>query len=300
MQLYPPSPEQYQTPANSRLWFITGAGKGLGAALAKQVILSGDHIVALVRNHQDALKIQGLNQNKKNQGAAYALIGDVTNENGLKDAIASLEANNFNIDVLVNNAGYGLLGAAEEISSTELRDIFDVNVFGAFHCIKAVLPYMRTRRKGHIINITSISGMAPWAGTTAYTASKFALEGLGQTLREELVDLSVHVTNVAPGALRTQFGASSLKIAAQKIDDYSGAAHEPQRAYEANGGQETGDPAKAACAIIKITKVPNPPMHLLLGQDALKYLNAEHIRISNEIDKYKDLSLSIAFDKDEI
>ncbi|MEM8934828.1 MAG: SDR family NAD(P)-dependent oxidoreductase [Pseudomonadota bacterium] len=277
-----------------RRWFITGAGKGLGAALSEEVVRRGDDLIGLVRTPEDAANIEALNS--LNGGAATAHMGDVTDSAGMRQAIDALERSGSQVDILVNNAGYGLLGAAEEVSETELRALFDVNVFGAFNAMHAVLPHMRARREGHIINITSVSGLAPWAGTTAYTASKYALEGIGQTLQGEVAELGIHVTNVAPGALRTKFGTSSLRTAERTIEDYSGAAHEPRRGYAATGGKEAGDPGRAATAIFNVTREPVPPLHLLLGADALKYYELEQARINGEIDQYRDVSLSIAFD----
>ena len=277
----------------TRTWFVTGAGKGLGAALVRQIISRGDHVVALVRSQSDAQTINALD--KDAAGTALAVIGDVTDEKRVFDIVEELEANGQQIDIAVNNAGYGLLGATEEISSDELRAVFDVNVFGAFHVIKAVIPHMRKRRAGHIINVTSISGFAPWAGTSAYTASKYAIEGLGQTLHEEVKELGVNVTNIAPGALRTAFGTSSLRESEQLIEDYAATAHAPRESYRESGGKENGDPVKAADAIIDITRLANPPLHLFLGEDALKYLSFGHERIHREAEEYRDVTLSIAY-----
>ena len=284
---------EQKTEGAPRTWFVTGVSKGLGAALAKQIVGAGDQVIGLVRTPADAGTLEQLD--RSGEGRARAVIGDVTDEARVLEIVGALDAEGLQIDVAVNNAGYGLIGATEEISSDELRAQFDVNFFGAFNVIKAVIPQMRQRRAGRVINITSISGCAPWAGTSAYTASKFALEGLCQTLHDEVKGLGVHVTNVAPGALRTAFGTSSLNTSKVLIEDYAETAHSPREAYKATGGKEAGDPVKAADAILEISRLPDPPMHLFLGADALKYLSLEQQRLSREVEQYKDLSLSIAF-----
>ena len=279
--------------ALARNWVVTGTSSGLGASLAAEIVRRGDTLFGLVRNTADAEKIEALG--RKGPGTAHAVIGDVTDETHMAQKIGALEENGYAIDVAVNNAGYGLLGTTEEVSDAEIRALFDVNVFGALNVIRAVLPGMRARRGGHIINITSVSGHAAWAGTSAYTASKFALEGLGQTLHQETAELGINVTNVAPGALRTRFGLGSLKTAERSIDDYDGAGHMPRQRYSETAGKEDGDPDRAANAIYEITREANPPMHLLLGADAVKYLEAEQSRLNREVSQFMDLTLSIAF-----
>ncbi|MEM6912830.1 MAG: oxidoreductase [Pseudomonadota bacterium] len=281
-----PSPNDMAI-AERKTWLVTGAGRGLGAALAREVIAQEDRLYAVVRSRQDAAWIKTLGDD------AHALIADVTDEAAITGGVRQIEEQHGAIDVVVNNAGYGLVGAIEEVSLSQLRALFDVNFYAAVNVIQAVLPRMRQRRAGHIINITSVSGLAPWAGTGAYTASKFALEGLGQTLHEELSELSIHVTNVAPGGLRTAFGGPSLQTADKVIEDYAGAAHLPKKVYQETAGQEPNDPALAAQAICQIAALQDPPRHLLLGADALGYYDDAQARIKDDIDRYKELTLSV-------
>jgi len=272
-----------------RNWFVTGAGRGLGAALAQEIINSGDRLFALVRSQKDSEAIKALGPD------AHAFIGDVTDEALIADIVRTIEQNHQGLHIVVNNAGYGLVGAVEEVSLAELRALFEVNFFAAFNVIQAALPGMRARRAGHIINITSVSGLAPWAGTGAYTSSKYALEGLGQTLHEELLELNIHVTNVAPGGLRTSFGGASLRAAERTIDDYDGAAHLPKKVYAETSGKEPSDPRLAAQMICRIAALDAPPRHLLLGADALKYYREADARVKDDIQAYEDLTLGVAY-----
>jgi NAD(P)-dependent dehydrogenase (short-subunit alcohol dehydrogenase family) len=211
-----------------------------------------------------------------------------------KAGVAEVEAAGA-IDILVNNAGYGLVGAVEEASLDEVRAQFETNVIGPLAMLKAVLPAMRARRAGRIINVTSVSGLAVWAGTGVYCASKWALEGLTQTLAAEVAELGIKVTNVAPGGLRTSFSTGSKAIVASKIADYDGLARDAERIMADHAGSEPGDPAKAAQAILTIADEAAPPLHLLLGEDALKYAGYAAAGLAADIDAWKDLTLSIGF-----
>jgi len=167
-------------------WLITGVSSGLGRALAEEVLAAGDTVYGTVRTDRDLVAFEALHA-----GRATGLILDLSDSENIPGVIHNAEQASGGLDVLVNNAGYGLIGAVEEISIEELRALFEVNFFGAFSCIRAALPAFRGRRSGHIINITSVSGLAPWAGTAAYGSSKYALEGLGQTLAQEMAEFGV-------------------------------------------------------------------------------------------------------------
>ncbi|MEM1102906.1 MAG: SDR family NAD(P)-dependent oxidoreductase [Pseudomonadota bacterium] len=271
-----------------RTWFVTGAGGGLGFHIICEAAARGEKVYGLVRSEKHAEKLAA------QPGDIRPLLGDVTRADQITAHVSSIEAETAGVDVAVNNAGYGLIGAIEEVSTEELRAQLEVNLFGAFHVLKAVLPGMRARRAGRILNVTSVSGHAAWGGTGAYTTSKFALEGLGQTLQAEVAELGIKVTNVAPGGLRTAFGAASLRKAAQTIDDYDGAGHAPSRVYAATSGQEPSDPALAARAIFEISRSREPPMHLLLGADALKYLDAAQDQLAQDLETHKALTLGVA------
>jgi len=260
---------------------------GLGREIALAAIARGDTVFGTVRKPADADAFELL--------GGHALVLDVTDEASVKAGVAEAEKAGA-IDVLVNNAGYGLVGAVEETSLDELRAQFETNVVGPLALLKAVLPAMRARRAGRIINVTSVSGLAVWAGTGVYCASKWALEGLTQTLAAEVAELGIKVTNVAPGGLRTSFSTGSKAIVSTKIADYDGLARDAERIMADHAGHEPGDPAKAAQAVLRIADEEAPPLHLLLGEDALKYAGYAAAGLQADIDAWKDLTLSIGFE----
>ena len=277
------------TNANSRTWWITGVSSGFGKSIAEAALSRGDLVVGTVRKETDRTNFEALAP-----GQAFGFILDVTDDAAIKRTAALIEKETGGIDILVNNAGYGLVGAIEEATQSEIRAQFDVNVFGAIAVIQSILPFMRTRRAGHIINITSVSGIAPWMGTGIYGASKFALECIGQTLAEEVKPLGIRVTNVAPGGLRTDFATRSLTTVKTEIADYETTAHFARKILTENGGHENGDPAKAARAVLAIADMEEPPMHLLLGADALHYAGRTIGAFQMELADWAPLSASIA------
>ncbi|MDI7773897.1 oxidoreductase [Asticcacaulis sp. EMRT-3] len=273
-------------------WLITGVSSGLGRALAETLLAQGHHVAGTVRQAEALKAFEALAP-----GRAMGLMADVTDVASVKAAVAAAETAFGQLDVVVNNAGYGLICAIEEATPEEFRAVFEVNVFGAVNVIQAVLPTMRARRAGCIINITSVSGYRPWAGSGFYGATKYAMEGLGRTLAEEVRELGIRVINVAPGGFRTHFSKGSLTTARTKIADYDGAGHAAERILRDHAGHEGGDPKKAAQAIITIASAPNPPLGLLLGADALGYAEAELADKRAEMDAWKDLILSTAIDE---
>ncbi|UAL09128.1 oxidoreductase [Caulobacter segnis] len=274
----------------TKTWIITGVSGGLGREIARAALARGDVVVGTVRKPQAVAAFEALAP-----GRAYGVVMDVTDTTAVTAAVAKAEAVTGTIDVLVNNAGYGLVGAVEEASLDEVRAQFETNVFGPLAVLKAALPAMRARRAGRIINITSVSGLAVWAGTGVYCASKWALEGLTQTLAQEVAELGIKVVNVAPGGLRTDFAQGSKTIVAEKFADYDGLARDAERIMADHAGHEPGDPTKAAQAILTIADAENPPLHLLLGEDALKYAGYAAQGLAADIDAWKALSLSIGF-----
>ena len=275
----------------TKTWMITGVSGGLGREIARAALERGDIVVGTVRKPEAVAALEALAPSR-----AHGVVMDVTDTAAVAAAVAKAEGVTGTIDVLVNNAGYGLVGAVEEASLDEVRAQFEVNVFGPLAVLKAVLPAMRARRAGRIINITSVSGLAVWAGTGVYCASKWALEGLTQTLAQEVAELGIRVVNVAPGGLRTDFATGSKVIVADKLSDYDGLARDAERIMADHAGQEPGDPAKAARAILIIADAEAPPMHLLLGEDALKYAGYAAQGLAADIDAWKTLSLSTGFD----
>lgn len=274
----------------TKTWMITGVSGGLGREIARAALDRGDVVVGTVRKPEAVAAFEALAP-----GRAHGVVVDVTDEAAVKAAVAKAEGVTGAIDILVNNAGYGLVGAVEEASLDEVRAQFEANVFGPLAVLKAALPAMRARRAGRIINITSVSGLAVWAGTGVYCASKWALEGLTQTLAQEVAELGIKVVNVAPGGLRTGFAAGSKAIVAEKLADYDGLARDAERIMAEHAGHEPGDPAKAAQAILTIADIEDPPTHLLLGEDALKYAGYAAQALAADIDAWRALSLSIGF-----
>jgi NAD(P)-dependent dehydrogenase (short-subunit alcohol dehydrogenase family) len=273
-------------------WLITGVGSGLGKALAAAALGRGDAVAGTVRRETDRAAFE-----RAAAGRAHAFILDLADGGAaIGAAVRAAEAALGRIDVLVNNAGYGLTGAVEETSLAEIRALFEVNVFAPLALIQATLPAMRARRSGRIINVSSVSGVAVWAGTGIYCAGKWALEGAALTLADEVEELGIKVTNVEPGAMRTDYAGRSLRAAERTIDDYAGAAHAAGRILAEHAGHEPGDPAKVAAAILAVADAEQPPRQLLLGADALQYATAHSVRVQAERREWSSVSASVGFD----
>lgn len=273
-------------------WLITGAGAGLGRALMDAALARGDKVVGTVRNDAAASELERLAP-----GRSFAFIVDMADEARVRAVVEAAEQTLGGIDVLVNNAGYGLVGAVEEASLAEVRAQFEVNVFGPIAAIQAALPHMRRRKAGHVVNITSVSGLAAWAGTGIYCGSKHALEGVGRTLAQEVAPLGIKVTNVEPGGMRTDYAGRSMRVTEAKIADYDQTAHNAERILGGHAGQEGGDPAKVAAAILKIVDDENPPVQLLLGADAVHYATQSWAAFQEEFGRWAALSLSTGYDE---
>lgn len=248
-----------------KTWFITGASRGFGLQITKAVLATGDNVVATVRSRAERLTTQ-LDQPDN----LLVVTLDVTNEAQIATAVAEA-ANRFHtIDVLVNNAGYGLLSAVEEATNEEVKQNYEVNVFGLLNVTRAVLPLMRRQRSGHIINISSVGGLGAYAGWGLYGSTKFAVEGITEALAIELAPLGIHATVVAPGFFRTDFlDQSSLIRSAQVIDDYADTVGNMRSFATDVNHKQPGDPKKLAQAFVKLAAAPNPPVHLPLGNDTL-------------------------------
>lgn len=270
-------------------WFITGVSTGLGRALAEAVLARGDIVVGTTRSLKSAQAFEALMPDR-----AHGVVMDVTDAAAVRAALERAEAVTGGLDVVVNNAGRGLTGAIEETSLEQARALFEVNLFGPMAVIQAALPYMRARRAGHIVNVTSVSGLAAWAGTALYGATKFALECLGRTLAQEVKPLGIRVTNIAPGGLRTAFSGEALEDAVHHIADYAETAHQARPTLVGHHGQEPSDPALAAQAIIAAVAAAEPPLLLLLGADALHYAEDEFAALAGDIERWKPTTLSVA------
>jgi len=244
-------------------WLITGASKGLGLSLTRQLLDAGYQVAATSRN-KNAL-IDAVGAGYKN---FLPLQVDLANEKEVKHAIDEMVNNFGRIDVLINNAGYGIGGSIEELSDKETRDSFDINVFGTINTIRYVLPHMRAQQDGHIINISSIAGITGNTGWAVYASTKFALVGLSEVLAQDVASFGIKVTVVAPGAFRTSFlSQDSLSLTANPIEAYE-EVRASHKKYLSMDGAQAGDPEKAASAMIKTALSANPPLHLLLGSDA--------------------------------
>lgn len=268
-------------------WLITGCSTGLGRALAASVIAAGHDVVVTAR---DVGKIEDLAATAPERVLALAL--DVTRPEQVGGAVAQAERRFGGVDVLVNNAGYGYRAAVEEGDDADVRTLFETHFFGTVAMIKAVLPGMRARRSGAIVNISSIGAQITPVGSGYYSAAKCAIEGLSGSLHGELAPLGISVTIVEPGAFRTDFAGRSLTQAANPIDDYAETAGKRRKEHDTLHGTQTGDPAKAATAIITAVQQPQPPGFLLLGSDALVGYRQKAQARTEEVDRWEKLSAS--------
>ncbi|MES2487074.1 MAG: SDR family NAD(P)-dependent oxidoreductase [Bacteroidota bacterium] len=271
----------------TKTWFITGASKGLGLALVKQLLGAGQKVAATSRN------IAELTENVGYTGGNFLPIAlNLTDDTAVKQAIAQTVTAFGTLDVLINNAGYGIGGSLEELSDNEIRTAFDVNVFGTVNTIRHTLPYMRQQSNGHIINISSIAGYAAGTGWSAYAGTKFALFGLTEVLAEDVKSFGIKATVVAPGAFRTSFLTDeSITFPKAVIAEYEDVRASHARTMALNGSQ-AGDPEKAAALMIEAGFNPNPPLHLFLGTDAYNRAMAKIENITAEITSLKDVSVS--------
>ncbi|ABE30767.1 short chain dehydrogenase family protein [Paraburkholderia xenovorans LB400] len=274
----------------SKTFLITGVSSGFGQAFAQAALDAGHTVVGTVRNEAARSAFEALAAER-----AHAIVLDVTQFDAIAPAVAAITQTVGPIDVLVNNAGYGHEGTLEESPLDDLRRQFDVNVFGAVAMIKAVLPAMRERRSGHIINITSMGGFITMPGIAYYCGSKFALEGITETLAKEVAGFGIKVTAVAPGSFRTDWAGRSMVRAGRSISDYDALFDPIREARETKSGKQAGDPRKAAQALLAIVAANNPPVHLLLGNDAFDLVKTKLAALGAEIDAWEALSRSTDF-----
>jgi NAD(P)-dependent dehydrogenase (short-subunit alcohol dehydrogenase family) len=272
---------------NSRVWFITGASRGFGLEIARAALNRGDSVVAAARKPEEVEKALG----KHERLLPVAL--DVTNERQANEAVAAALKHFGQIDILVNNAGRGLLGAIEEISADEVRSVFAVNVDGVLNVTRAVLPSMRTRRSGRILNLSSVGGFTAWVGWGMYSATKFALEGISEAMHGELKPLGIEVILIEPGTFRTDFlDSSSLARASRTIEDYEETVGQTREWARDTNHAQLGDPAKAAAAMITIATSQDPPVRLQLGTDSLARVEEKLKFVTQEMTKWRKLSES--------
>ncbi|TPG38128.1 oxidoreductase [Flavobacterium pectinovorum] len=273
-----------------KVWFITGASKGLGLSLVNQLLKAGQYVVATSRNIDDLIKVT--NSDSEN---FLPLAVDLKNDKEVEKAISQAVKKFNRIDVVINNAGYGIGGSIEELNDEETRASFDVNVFGTLNVIRNVMPYLRAQKSGHIINISSIAGFTGATGWAVYSASKAAVIGLSEVLAEDVKSFGIKVTVVAPGAFRTNFlKPDSLTLPQNTISEYEEVRNSHAR-YLKMDGEQIGDPEKAAAAMIAIVAMPEPPLHLLLGNDAYQRANAKIQSLEKEFKQWETITNATSF-----
>jgi NAD(P)-dependent dehydrogenase (short-subunit alcohol dehydrogenase family) len=259
----------------SRVWFITGASTGFGRKLAEAALAKGDRVVTTARKEETVADLE-----RQNPNHARAVRLDVTDPTQVKASVdAAIDAFG-RIDVLVNNAGYGLMGAVEEVSDAQIRRQFETNLFGLLNVTRAVLPLLRQQKSGHILNVTSVGGQVSFPTFGMYHGTKYAIEGISESLAKEVAPFGIKVTIIEPGGFKTDFGTRSL-ARAEKI-----AAYQPlyEALFKAFEGGVFGDPARAAQAMIQAVEADEPPLRLALGADALQTIRA---KLNSELEEYK-------------
>ncbi|MBR8132231.1 oxidoreductase [Burkholderia ambifaria] len=273
--------------ASGNLMLITGVSSGFGRALAQEALAAGHTVVGTVRSDDARRAFEALSPH-----AAIGRVLDVTDFERIDAVVADIEASVGPVDVLVNNAGYGHEGILEESPLSEMRRQFDVNVFGAVAMMKAVVPFMRERRRGRILNITSMGGHITMPGIAYYCGSKFALEGISETLGKELEPFGIAVTAVAPGSFRTDWAGRSMTRTPRSIADYDAIFDPIRQAREEKSGRQLGDPATAARAMLAVIAADRPPAHLLLGSDALRLVRAKWSALEDEMRAWEAVTVS--------
>lgn len=271
-----------------KVWYVTGASKGLGLSLVKKLLSEGYPVAATSRNKNSLAEAVGAYDEQQ----FLPLETDLTNESSITRSIQQTHRFFGRLDVIVNNAGYGIGGAVEELNSADIRRCFDVNVFATIHVMQAAMPYLRAQRSGHIINISSIGGFAGATGWGIYAATKYAIMGLTEVMAEDVKEFGIKVTAVAPGGFRTQFlSDESVVFSGKKMDEY-GVVRSSHARYAGTNGMQAGDPDKAADAFIALAENVAPPVRLFLGSDAYSRAKAKIDLLAKELEANKTLTFS--------
>ncbi len=268
--------------SSKNIWLITGISSGLGQALAQAVMAQGDFVVGTFRNFAQADQF-----NRDHAGTGYGVLLDITDEKQIAQVVQEAITRFGRIDVLVNNAGVGFVGAIEETLTEEVRQVLEANFFGALKLTQAVLPHMRKEKRGYIVQVSSHGGIKASAGFGIYNASKFALEGFSEALASEVSPLGIKVTIVEPGPFRTNFAGTGLGTAREAIDDYAETAGAFRTKLQAVHGQQEGDPAKAAEAIIGLVRAENPTLRMPLGKAALKTIGLKLRSVASDVETHR-------------
>jgi NAD(P)-dependent dehydrogenase (short-subunit alcohol dehydrogenase family) len=282
------------TAPQQKVWLVTGVSSGFGRELARAALKRGYTVLGTMRQESQRAEFEAMAP-----GRAHARLLDVTQAATIPKLVSEVIEKFGNIDVLVNNAGYGLMGAVEELDDAESRRVLETNFFGTLNMVRAVLPHFRSRRAGHIVNMSSIAGLLGIAGVGLYCASKFAVTGLSESLAQELAPFGIRVTVVEPGGFRTNFAGGSMTLAKKLMTEYDGTpAATPRGMREHYHGKEPGDPAKAAAAIITAVESPKPPLHLLLGPDALQYVRHKLAAFGEDISAWESVTSGTSYDSE--
>jgi NAD(P)-dependent dehydrogenase (short-subunit alcohol dehydrogenase family) len=275
--------------ADSRVWLITGASSGLGRALAEEVLAHGERAVVAARTGQALADLEA-----DHPGRAVASALDVTRPDAVRAAVDAGVAELGRLDVVVNCAGYGLFGALEELSDDELRAAFDTNVLGSLNVTRAALPYMRRQRSGHIVQISSLEGIAPAvAGESAYAGTKFAVEGIAEGLAKDVAHLGIRITIVEPGPLRTDF-AGGARVTPPQSEDYAESVGAALEWFEELAGSQPNDPRRVAEAIIAAVDADEPPLRLVLGEEAIAAVREKLEAHRQELERWAPLGARTA------
>ena len=278
------------TTISPKTFLVTGVSSGLGRAFAQGALDAGNRVIGTVRRSDDGAAFAAIAP-----GRAHPLVLDVTDYGAIPAAVGEAESRAGPIDVLVNNAGYGHEGVLEESSIEDLQRQFAVNVFGPVAMMKAVLPGMRARRRGHIVNVTSMGGFITMPGISFYCGSKFALEGISESLGKEVAGFGIRVTALAPGQFRTDWAGRSMDRTPRSIADYDAVMDPLRAARQAKNGHQPGDPSRAAQALLALVEAENPPTRLFLGADALGLVDQKLDAMKAERDRWDALSRSTSF-----
>ncbi|HVA22584.1 MAG TPA: oxidoreductase [Candidatus Micrarchaeia archaeon] len=273
-----------------RTWFITGASSGIGRCCAEAALAAGDRVVATVRRHQDGAPLVALSPDR-----VRIAVADVTEPAQVRRAVATALEAFDRVDVLVNNAGYGLIGGVEEVTDAQLRRQFAVNVFGLVDVTRAVLPAMRRQGGGHVLMISSVSGQSAAPGLAYYAASKHAVEGFSESLAREVRHLGIRVTIVEPGLFRTDWAGRSLDQAAERMGVYQESAGAVRDRLVAADGNQAGDPARLAAALVRVVADDDPPLRLPMGRDAVEGIRRHMARQLEELDRWEAVAVATAF-----
>ncbi len=271
---------------SQRTFFITGANSGFGFAIAAAASRQGHNVVGTVRSEQSRAALA------ERLPAVRPVLCDVTAFDRIDGVVRQAEEDHGPVDVLINNAGYGHEGILEESPLEEMRRQFDVNVFGAVAVAKAFLPRFRERRRGFIVNVTSMGGMITMPGIAYYCGSKFALQGISDVMRAEMAPFGVHVTALCPGSFRTDWAGRSMVRTERSIADYDALFDPIRQARQAKSGKQLGDPDKLAAAVLGLVESDSPPPQLLLGSDALGLVSDRVERLKQEIEAWKSVTVS--------